>query len=156
MHIRDYQRSDAEAIVQLFYETIHTVNLGDYSPAQVDAWAPAVPDPETWHQRMISRRTLVGIRGGEVIGFADLEDDGHIDMFFCRHDTVRQGVGSRLYLAIEDAARGLGLGRLFVEASITARPFFERQGFHVVNHNAFEQNGVEITNFAMEKLLAEA
>ena len=156
MQIRDYQRGDAEAIVQLFYETIHTVNLGDYSPAQVDAWAPAVPDADAWHQRMISRRTLVAERGGEVIGFADLEDDGHVDMFFCRHDTVRRGVGSRLYQAIEDAARGRGLDCLFLEASITARPFFERQGFLVVAQNAFERNGVEITNFAMEKLLAEA
>jgi putative acetyltransferase len=156
MQIRNYQRGDAEAIVQLFYETIHTVNLGDYSPAQVDAWAPAVPDANAWHQRMISRRTLVAERDGAVIGFADLENNGHIDMFFCRHDTVRRGVGSRLYQAIEEAARGLGLGRLFVEASITARPFFERQGFLVVAHNAFERNGVEITNFAMEKTLAEA
>lgn len=156
MQIRDYQRGDAEAIVQLFYDTIHTVNLGDYSPAQVDAWAPEVPDADAWHQRMISRRTLVSERQGEIIGFADLEDNGHIDMFFCRHDTVRQGIGSRLYQAIEDAARDLGVGRLFVEASITARPFFERQGFRVVAHNAFEQNGVKITNFAMEKLLAEA
>ena len=88
-------------------------------------------------------------------GSGDLEDDGHIDMFFCRHDMVCQGVGGRLYQAIEDAARGLGLGRLFTEASITARPFFERQGFTAVTHNAFERNGVEITNLSMEKILAE-
>ena len=155
MQIRDYRSGDAEAIVRLFYETIHTVNLGDYSQAQVDAWAPAVPDPEVWHQRMTSRRTLVAIRDGDVIGFADLEGDGHIDMFFCRHDTVRQGVGSRLYQAIEEAARGLGLGRLFTEASITARPFFERQGFRVVSDNSVERNGVEMSNFSMEKVLAE-
>lgn len=155
MDVRDYRRGDAEAIVTLFFETIHAVNLGDYSQAQVDAWAPAVPDAEVWHQRMMSRRTLVAERDGEVVGFADLEDDGHIDMFFCRHDMVCQGVGGRLYQAIEDAARGLGLGRLFTEASITARPFFERQGFTVVTHNAFERNGVEITNLSMEKILAE-
>ena len=153
MHIRDYRRGDAEAIVRLFYETIHSVNLGDYSQAQVDAWAPAVPDPEAWHQRMIARRTLVAIRDGEVVGFADLEDDGHIDRFFCRHDTLRQGVGSRLYRAIEEAARGLGLGRLFTEASITARRFFERQGFSVVTHNTVERRGVTMTNVSMEKAL---
>ena len=155
MHIRDYQRGDAEAIVTLFYETIHAINLCDYTQAQVDAWAPVVPDVQVWHKRMISRRTLVAIRDSEVIGFADLGDNGHMDMFFCRHDTMRQGVGSRLYRAIEDAARSLDLGRLFVEASITARPFFEHQGFSVVADNAFERNGVEITNFSMEKILAD-
>ena len=155
MHIRDYQRGDAEAIATLFYETIHTVNLGDYSQAQVDAWAPAVPDPEAWHPDLVARHTQVATRDGEVIGFADLEDDGHIDMFFCRHDTVRQGVGTRLYQAIEDAARNRGIHRLFTEASITARRFFERQGFSVVTHNRVERRGVTMTNFSMEKILSE-
>ena len=154
MLIQDYQSGDAPAIVRLFHETIHRINLGDYSPAQVDAWAPAVPNPEVWHRRMIARRTLVAIRDGEVIGFADILDDGLIDMIFCRHDTVRQGVGTRLYRAIEDVARDLDLRRLFTKASITARPFFERQGFRVVTRNSFERNGIELTNFTMEKLLS--
>lgn len=154
MLIRDYRPDDAQAIVRLFYETVHAVNRADYTAAQIDAWAPAVPDPGDWHRRMASRRTLVAERGGEVIGFGEIEDDGHIDFLFCRHDVVRQGVGTGLYLALEAVARGLELRRVFTEASITARRFFERQGFRVVARNTVARNGVELTNYSMEKRLA--
>ena len=48
MRIRSYVRRDAEAIVRLFYDTVHRANAADYTPAQLEAWAPEVPDPEPW------------------------------------------------------------------------------------------------------------
>jgi putative acetyltransferase len=151
--VRDYGREDAREICHLFYETVHAVNLGDYSPEQVRAWAPATPDSEKWHARMSGRHTLVAEDEGEVVGFAELEEDGHLDMFYCRWDVVGQGVGSLLYAAVEERAGGLGIGTLFTEASITARPFFERKGFAVSVRNTVVRNGVELTNFSMEKVL---
>ena len=99
------------------------MNRAVYSE-QVEAWAPGVPDPEVWHARMAGRRTLVAEEGGEVVGFAELETDGHlVDMLYVRGDAVGHGFGRRLYEAAEREARGLGLGRIFTEASITARLF---------------------------------
>ncbi len=60
--IRDYEAGDAPEIARLFYETVCSVNRADYSEEQVVAWAPSVPDPEEWHARMSSRRTLVAER----------------------------------------------------------------------------------------------
>jgi hypothetical protein len=37
---------------------------------------------------------------------------------------------------------------------VTARPFFERNGFRVVREQRVSCRGVEMTNFAMEKPLA--
>ena len=39
MEIRKYQAEDLEEIVQLFYETIQTVNGKDYSQEQVEVWS---------------------------------------------------------------------------------------------------------------------
>lgn len=128
MIVRDYRGNDAGEICRLFYETVHSVNLRDYSPEQVRAWAPALPDPEAWHGRMSGRHTLVAESGDEVVDFAELED-GHLDMFYVRSNAVGRGVGSLLYAAVEERARRLGIGRIFTEASITARPFFGRKGF---------------------------
>ena len=36
-------------------------------------------------------------------------------------------------------------------ASITARPFFERRGWHVVKEQQVERRGVLLTNFVMER-----
>ena len=86
--IRNYEAAYAPEIVRLFFETIRSVNRADYSDEQVEAWAPSVPDPDEWHSRMVDRRTLVAEEGGEVVGFAELEDDGHLDMLFVRNDAV--------------------------------------------------------------------
>ncbi len=151
--IRDYDAGDAPEIAQLFYETVRSVNRADYSEEQVEAWAPSVPDLEELHARVADRRTLVGEEGGEVVGFAVLEGDRHLDMLFVRKDAVGRGAGRRLYEATERAARGWGLGRIFTEASITARPFFERRGFRVVRERTVTVRGVPMKNFAMDKPL---
>jgi putative acetyltransferase len=74
-------------------------------------------------------------------------------MLYLRKDAVGRGVGSQLYLALEQVARERGLGRISTEASITARPFFERQGFRVVGEQVVARRGARLTNFAMEKSL---
>jgi GNAT superfamily N-acetyltransferase len=117
--------------------------------------AGSVPDQQAWHARMSEpdRLTLVAQEDDEVVGFAELEDDGHLDMLYLHEDAVGWGVGRRLYEAVEGEARGWGVGRIFTEASVTARPFFERNGFRVVREQRVLCRGVEMTNFAMEKPL---
>jgi putative acetyltransferase len=153
MLIRDYNRSDAAAITRLFYETVRYVNLQDYSEQQVRAWAPAVPDPQIWHSRMSERYTLVAEENGQIIAFAELESDGHLDMFYCRKDAIRRGVGRSLYEAVELKAIGLGLERIFTDASITAHPFFEHLGFSILRKQTVTRGGIELSNFRMEKQL---
>ena len=153
IRIRGYAAGDAPEIARLFYETVRSVNREDYSDQQVKAWAPGVPDPDEWHARMAARKTLVAEEGGEVVGFAELEEDGHLDMLYLREDAVGRGVGRGLYGAVEREARAEGLRRIFTEASITARPFFERRGFRVVREQTVVVRGVAMTNFAMEKPL---
>lgn len=111
------------------------------------------PDPAAWHVRSSSRYTLVAEEGGEVVGFTELEGDGHLDMLYSRKDYVGRGIGSQLYLAVEQKARERGIEQIQTEASITARPFFERHGFHTVRQQTVVRRGTELTNFAMEKLL---
>ncbi|CAN5780363.1 GNAT family N-acetyltransferase [soil metagenome] len=153
MEARRYQKNDAGEIVRLYYETVRTVNRADYSEEQVEAWAPNMPDATVWHQRMASRTTLVADENGEVAGFAELGEDGHLDTLFVRKDAVGCGVGRCLYRGVEHEARGQGVGKLFTEASITACTFFERQGFHVVREQTLQRRGVELKNFVMEKPL---
>ena len=102
---------------------------------------------------MASRKSLVAEEGGEVAGFCGLEEDGQLDIFYVRKDAVGRGVGRLLYEATELAARRRDLERIFTEASVMARPFFERWGFRVVGERRVWRQGVELTNFAMDKSL---
>ncbi|MBF0585304.1 GNAT family N-acetyltransferase [Prosthecochloris sp. N3] len=154
MNVRKATDEDADHIVRIFHDTVHTVNLGDYTREQVDAWSPEMPDPEAWtSHRLCTRSTFVADDNGILAGFGELERDGHIDGFYCHHQYQRQGVGSALLHRIEQEAISAGLRRLFTESSITARPFFAAHGFVVLNQQIVVRLNVELTNFLMEKRL---
>ena len=90
------------------------------------------------------------------MAFVDLEPDGHIDRLFCAPEAVGLGIASRLYEAVEAAARERGIRRLFTEASELARRFFEQKCFIVVERQDMVLRGVPIHNYRMAKNLSSA
>ncbi|WP_293135247.1 GNAT family N-acetyltransferase [Microcoleus sp. bin38.metabat.b11b12b14.051] len=151
MKIRTYEIGDTEKIVKLFYDTVHEVNIRDYTTAQVEAWAPAEADIQIWMQSLSNKCTFVAEEGDTIAGFGELETNGHIDRFYCHKDFQRQGIGKLILTQIESKAQELGLKKLFTEASITARSFFESQGFMVIKKQEVERRGQKFINFAMGK-----
>jgi predicted GNAT family acetyltransferase len=87
------------------------------------------------------------------VAYIDLEPDGHIDRLFCAPEAAGQGIASRLYDAVEAAAREQGIRNLFTEASELARRLFERKGFAVVERQDLVIRGVAIHNYRMVKAL---
>jgi putative acetyltransferase len=151
--IRLFETQDAEQIARLFHETVRAVNVRDYSDRQVSAWAPGDIHFRNWAEVCSSRFTYVADDDGVIAGFGELEPHGHIDCFYCHKNYQRCGVGSQIYRAIEAKAVELSLSRLFVEASITARPFFQRMGFAVVKEQTVTRRGEAFINYVMEKFL---
>ncbi|RCJ38574.1 acetyltransferase [Nostoc punctiforme NIES-2108] len=150
MRIRIYEIADTKEIMKLFYDTIHEVNIRDYTEEQVAAWAPANMDIEVWIKSLGSKFTYVA-EEDKIIGFGELEANGHIDRFYCHKDFQRKGVGKKILEQIELKANSLGVEKLFTEASITAKPFFESQGFIVIKKQEVERRGQKLINFVMEK-----
>jgi putative acetyltransferase len=153
MIVRRYAASDLDPLIDLFRASVRRVAIRDYSEDQVRAWAPDVVDREAWAARRASRPTWVVEIDGAIAGFSDLEPDGHLDNMFVHPDHQGRGVASALLAAVEAEAARLGLGRLFTEASITARPFFERKGFTVIRPQTVSVRGQDFVNYRMEKRL---
>jgi putative acetyltransferase len=151
MRLRIYKIADTEEIMKLFYNTVHEVNIHDYTQEQVDAWAPAQMDIDVWIKGLGSKFTYVAEEHGKIIGFGELKVNGHIDRFYCHKDFQRKGIGKRILEQLESKAKSLGIEKLFVEASITAKPFFESQNFIVVKQQEVERTGQKLINFIMEK-----
>ena len=61
---------------------------------------------------------------------------------FCAPEAAGQEIASRLYDAVEAAAREQGIRSLFTEASELARRLFERKGFAVVERQDLVIRGV--------------
>ncbi len=154
MLIRPFRPDDAEALVALFHASVHGIGVRDYSPEQVRAWSPSPPDPERFRRHAQGRQIFVAQdAAGDPLGYGTLEADGHIDHLYCRPDAAGTGVGSALCDAIEAAARGDGISRLYTEASEAARRLLERRGFSVDSRNDFSVNGVAIHNYRMSKAI---
>ena len=67
--------------------------------------------------------------------------------------TGRETIWIGLCAALEQGAKEESVTRMTVHASITARGFFEKRGWHVVKEQQVERKGVLLTNFVMEKVL---
>lgn len=147
-NIRKYIPSDLGGILHVFDESVRGLCAGDYSPSQLKAWT-ACADPEKWKCEFIRRNTFVAEKDGIVVGFCDAEENGHIDRLYVLPDHAGKGVGSALVKAAED---NLGVARISVEASVTARPFFEKLAYTVTEKQSVFRNGEYLTNFKMEKL----
>jgi putative acetyltransferase len=153
--IRAYDPRDAAGLAGVFFGSVRQVALSDYTAAQVRAW---VPEPRTaeWAHEQASDGRLVLVAADEddrPVAYIDLEPDGHIDRLFCAPEAAGQGIASRLYDAVEAAAREQGIRRLFTEASELARRLFQRKGFAVVQRQDLVVRGVPIHNYRMAKAL---
>lgn len=150
VQLRPYREGDCPALAALFTNTVHTVNAADYTPAQLDAWAPAAgPDLQDWDQRFKDHITLVAEVEGRLAGFADLDPAaGYLDRLYVGSRFQRQGVATALCNALEEAAAG----PVVTHASVTARPFFARRGYRVLRAQQVERRGVTLANYVMEKV----
>lgn len=148
MRIRRYKLNDCHEMAKLFYHTVHTVNAKDYTPEQLDAWAPGTINTDMWDYSFQNNYTLLVEDNGILIGFGDISESGYLDYLYVHKDYQRMGVATAICDWLET--------RYFVDcimtnASITAKPFFEKRGYHVVKEQKVVRNKVELTNYLMEK-----
>lgn len=148
MLIKSYEKEFFIDICTLFYETVHSVNAGDYSESQLEAWAPKDNDYSHLKTALEKNWTLVAIEDGVIIGFADIEDTGYLDHLFVHKDYQGKGVATALCNEIE--AKG-NFNEIETYASITALPFFEKRGYKVVREQIVEIRGEKLKNHVIRK-----
>jgi putative acetyltransferase len=149
--IRSYRESDVEAIAELFTASVHELACRHYDATQLAAWAPRPPDLNGWVARLAGLKTLVAEVDMKLAGFISYEQSGHIDLLYVSPLHSCHGIASALYRRAEAALCSDGVSELFTEASKTARPFFERQGFHVIEEQTIKRRGVSFVRFGMRK-----
>ncbi len=147
MVIREYQPTDCKEILRLFYDTVHSVNLKDYTEEQLAVWATGKEDQEEWNRSLLGHYSLVAIADEIVIGFGDIDRPGYLDRLYIHRDYQRKGIASAICDKLEQAVKG----KIVTHASVTARPFFEKRGYKVINEQRVERKGIVLKNYVMEK-----
>lgn len=155
MPLRLLQDADIPAIAALYYNTVRRVNARDYNPQQIEAWAPEIAPDAFWLSRFANYQVVVAEQDAGIAGFAEFDNlGGRIDCFYVHHAQQRVGIGTALLNYIEHQARRRNLHRLFADVSITARPFFEKNGFAVMAEQESLYRGCTFKQYAMEKVLS--
>ena len=153
MNVRMYRSEDCKEIVELFYNTVHSVNAKDYNKAQLDAWAPKDINISKWDKSLLEHYSIVIEDNSIIIGFGDLDINGYFDRLYVHKDYQGAYVATRIVNEIEKYAQENRIKIITTHSSITAKPFFEKQGYKVVKEQVVERKGQILKNFIMEKTL---
>ena len=147
MIIRNYESSDCKELTQLFYDTVHSVNIKDYTKEQLNVWAAKEIDLEKWNKSLQDHYSLIAIDKGIIVGFGDIDKTGYLNRLFVHKDYQRKGIAT----AICDKLELMVKENIIAHVSITARCFFENRGYRILREQEVERQGIYLTNYVMEK-----
>ena len=152
--LRPFLPADTPVLAAIFQASIEELTGEDYSSAQQAAWAEQAEDEAAFGARLAGALTLVATIDGAPVGFASLKGAEHLDMLYVYPHAVGPGVASLLVDALERLSASRGAERLTVDASDTARGFFEKRGFEPQRRNTVPLGEEWLGNTTMEKRLA--
>lgn len=152
--IRIATLSDIPLLKELYQNTVLSVNRRDYSAEEVEDWA-SCGDDMAHLQRSFTEQYYVVAENQrqDIVGFASINDEGYMHTLFVHKDFQHQGVATLLYQHLETYAQEKGIEKITSEVSITAKPFFEKQGLRVDKEQKRKANKLCLTNYKMSKLI---
>ena len=151
--LRPYLPADAPVLAELFRASVEELTGDDYGEAQRAAWIATADDEDAFGARLAQGLTLVATLAGSPVGFASLKGADHIEMLYVHPAAAGQGVATLLIDALEKLGLARGAKRLGVDASDTARPFFERRGYAAERRATVALGGEWLGVTAMAKRL---
>lgn len=154
VNIRQALISDIPELKELYQNTVLNINRKDYSQEEVEDWASCGDDINRFVELFAEQYYIVAIdEQDKIVGFASVNDSGYMHTLFVHQDCQRQGIATLLYNHLKKYAQARGAKRLSSEVSITAKPFFEKQGFHVDEVQNRRANNLCLINYKMSKAL---
>jgi len=151
--LRPFLAEDAAVVAEIFRSSIAELTGDDYSEAQQAAWASTADDVANFAKKLGRQLTLVATMSGSPVGFASLEGRDKIDMLYVHPGAAGHGAGAMLADALEKLAGGRGAEKLTVDASDTARGFFEKRGYVAQQRNSISTGDEWLANTTMSKQL---
>ena len=144
---------DYAALGELMFDAVHN-GPSPYTQAQRAAWMPAPRAGAAWDARLGAQAIVLEEQAGAILGFMSLARQGYIDFAYIRAAARGSGLFKRLYAEIERMARARGEPRLWVHASLAAKPAFAAAGFAIVERESVALGDQMLDRFVMEKRLA--
>lgn len=114
MLIREYQSSDCKELVELFYNTVHTVNAKDYTKEQLNVWATEQVNLKMWNQSIQEHFSIVAVDDDIIVGFGDIDKSGYLDRLFVHLEYQRKGIATAICNRLESEFKRILLPMLLL------------------------------------------
>ena len=145
---------DLDEMKQLYVGTVMQVCKNDYSFKEREQWSASVNKPERWVEVIETEYVLLAEIDQQIVGYGTLKDGNYIDFFYVHKDFQRRGIAQQLLGRLEREAIDLGSSAITSDISITAKPFFQRNGFIEIAKQQNIRGNEVLINYKMEKQLS--
>lgn len=150
--LRTAQQADVAEIIDLYKNTVLSINRRDYSQEEVEDWASCGDNTSKIEKMIQTHYFIVAINQlSHVVGFASITPQGYLHSMFVHKEFQSKGVATTLLKEIERYANETGIRHITSEVSITARSFFEKRGYTVEWEQKRKANQLSLTNYWMAK-----
>lgn len=151
MKIRKYRFEDAEAHAEVHRQSVRGIASADYSDEIIDAWASKEPEDSPLPEEKVR---FVAEEEGEIIGFSDYnKETNELSGLYIKPNYTGRGIGEKLLHKAEEDAKQNGLEQLWCKSTITAKDFYQKHGYKLIEETTHEIQDLEMKVYKMEKEL---
>lgn len=156
--IRRARHEDAHDIITSHMRSIRETCSRDYNPDQIEAWSGRDFRVDRWQQIIDKDLVWVVEVDSQVKGFGHLaffdNDSAEVMGLYFAPEVHGLGAGKKLLNMIKDETKSRGIKELHLQSTITAKLFYEHNGFKQVEGNcSVKIRGVAITCFPMKCII---
>ncbi|WP_421754346.1 GNAT family N-acetyltransferase [Croceimicrobium sp.] len=141
---------DLPAIKNLFEASIRQTCQADYSAAEIEAWLQTLQNKDRWEELIKQQVVWLAMADTQLAGFCSLKAGDYLDFMYVSPHHQGMGLAKLLLKAAVLEARKQGKDTLSSDISITARPFFDSQGWKVIRKNENPRGDQVLINYRME------
>lgn len=152
--VRKVSPQDIPSLSSVFMDSVLNIASKDYSREETEAWA-GMGTENRWMELFESGLCFAAAFGSDGImcGFTSVNAAGYLHSMFVGSAYQGKGVASELLRWAENYATERHAIEMSCDVSITARLFFEKNGYHTEREQRVRVKSVSMTNYAMRKKL---
>lgn len=148
--IRLATKNDIPKLISLAQQTINSTCAKDYSTKQTKAWASRLNRPNRFEIAIEKQHFVVALINNEIVGFGSIKNGNYLDFLYVSTNHLRKGIAQDLYTNLLLKSRDLGQKTIKSDVSLTAAPFFIKQGFVILKKQENQIGDEILLNYKME------
>ena len=145
---RKFDRQALECILR----SVEISNSPDYPPAIIDFQLHTHYTMDWLSKKMQSSYFVVALIDNRVVGTGSL-DGNEVTTVFVEPDQQQRGIGRTIMAELERYAKSQGIREVVLNSSITARGFYKKLDYALVEETVRDYQGDKVITYLMKKRL---